>query len=192
MTAESSTPQPQQRPPVNWSRRLVIGGVVVVATLLLALILSAFLPRWWAHRIGDQVDQSTVNGILLGLFYGIVFTLLPLLVLWFGFRRRRPWKVWLAFVVGAMVVAIPNLLTLSIVVGRGNAAHAGERILDTEASYFRAWTLVGAVVALVIFLAIMWLWLRRRGLSKREEQLQKDRAEFDRSRSSHPDKESDD
>ena len=48
-------------------------------------------------------------------------------------------------------------MTLSIVVGRGNAAHAGDRILDVEAPAFRGGTLAGAIVAglLVVFIAYL-------------------------------------
>ena len=74
-------------------------------------------------RIGGQVDQSAFNGVALGLFYGIVFTFIPLLVLWIGFRRDS-WKVWLIYVLVALLLAAPTP-HLSIVVGRGNAAHAG-------------------------------------------------------------------
>lgn len=168
---------------VNWSRRLAIGGVVLVAAIILAFILSAFLPRWWAVRIGNQVNQSTFNGVALGLFYGIVFTFLPLLVLWLGFRRRRPWKVWAAFLVGALILAFPNLMTLSIVVGNGNAAHAGERILDTEASYFRASTAIGAAVAALLFLFVVWLVIRRRSLDRRSHRLDEERRTLERERS---------
>ena len=42
---------------------------------------SAFLPRWWSHRIGNQADGSFTNGIGLGLFYGFTFTLVALVVL---------------------------------------------------------------------------------------------------------------
>ncbi len=162
----SLTDPPNHADPIerHRERRLVIGGVVLVAGVILFLVGAAFLPRWWAHRIGDQVGQSTASGIGIGLFYGSVFTFVPLLVLWFGFRKRRSWKVWLGMVLAAAVLAIPNLLTLGIVVGSGDAAHAGERTLDVEAPYFRASTLIGAIGATVILVAVLYmLWVRRRG-----------------------------
>ena len=48
--------------------------VVIVAFIALYFIGGAALPRWWSHRIGDQVDGSLSAGIGLGLFYGFVFT----------------------------------------------------------------------------------------------------------------------
>ncbi len=88
--------------------------------VLLGLAASATIPRWWAQRIGEQVDGSIVTGTLLGLFYGFVFTLLPLLVLAAAFRWRRTWRV--------LVLALG---------GRGRAgaaepAHARNRGRDRE------------------------------------------------------------
>ena len=65
----------------NWSRRLLVAGGIVAAVLLGGLIASATIPRWWAQRIGEQVDGSIVTGTFVGLFYGFVFTALPFLVL---------------------------------------------------------------------------------------------------------------
>jgi MFS family permease len=163
----SSAPPGRHRD-VRWGRRIVAGAIILVVAVLLFFIGAAFLPRWWAHRIGDQVGQSTASGIGIGLFYGSVFTVLPLLVLWFGFRKRRSWKVWSATVLGAAILATPNLLTLGIVVGSGNAAHAGERTLDVEAPYFRASTLIGTIAAGVIVL-VLWYILRMRRRGKRTE-----------------------
>ena len=50
----------------------------------------------------------------------------------------------------AIVFALPNLMTLGIVLGRGNAAHAGDRILDVEAPAFRGGTLAGAILAVLL------------------------------------------
>jgi hypothetical protein len=51
----------------------------------------------------------------------------------------------------ALIVALPNLMTLAIVLGTGNAAHAGERIMDVDAPLFRGFSLVGALIALAVF-----------------------------------------
>ena len=115
------------------------------------------MPRWWAHRIGDQVDGSITQGTLLGLFYGFVFTLVPIAVVVLILRWRRTWKTVLFALFVAIVFALPNLMTLSIVVGRGNAAHAGDRTLDVDAPAFRGGTLAGAILAglLVAFIAYL-------------------------------------
>jgi hypothetical protein len=131
----------------SWKRQLVLAALVVGGVLLLGLVASATIPRWWAQRIGDQVDGSIVTGTLVGLFYGFVFTFLPLLVLVLVLRWRRTWGVLGIALAVAVLLAIPNLLTLGITLGTGNAAHAGDRILDVEAPAFRGATLAGALLA---------------------------------------------
>jgi hypothetical protein len=144
----------------NWSRRLVFSAVALAVLFLAALAASATIPRWWAQRIGEQVDGSIVTGTFVGLFYGFVFTLLPLLVLAAVLRWRRTWRALAIALAVALLLALPNLLTLGIVVGRGNAAHAGDRILDVEAPAFRGGTLVGALVA-AAFVGLTYLVLSR-------------------------------
>ncbi|CAN5353535.1 hypothetical protein BH20ACT13_BH20ACT13_04580 [soil metagenome] len=134
----------------NWSRRLLVAGIVVVVVLGGGLIASATIPRWWAQRIGDQIEGSIVTGTFVGLFYGFVFTALPLLVLAAVMRWRRTVRAIIVATVVAAVLAIPNLMTLGIVLGRGNAAHAGERILDVEAPAFRGASLAGALMAVAM------------------------------------------
>jgi hypothetical protein len=56
------------------------------------------------------------------------------------------------------------------VLGNGNAAHAGERILDVEGPGFRGGSLVGAVLAaLVSFGVIALLRSRRKNKTKAGE-----------------------
>jgi hypothetical protein len=146
----------------DWKRKLLVTAVVVGGVLLLGLIASATIPRWWAQRIGDQVDGSIVAGTLVGLFYGFVFTLLPLLVLGAVLLWRRSWRALVMAATFAVLLAIPNLLTLGIVLGRGNAAHAGDRILDVEAPAFRGASLAGAMLAGALTVLIGYLVVSRR------------------------------
>jgi energy-coupling factor transporter transmembrane protein EcfT len=155
-----SAPEPAE---VNWSRRVVVSLVLVGVVLLLGLIASATVPRWWAQRVGDQVQGSIVTGTFVGLFYGFVFTLLPLLVLAAVLRWRRTWRALVVALVIAIVLALPNLMTLGIVLGRGNAAHAGDRILDVEAPAFRGGTLAGALLAAALVAVVVYLASGRRG-----------------------------
>jgi len=143
----SESPPQRTTSDPNWSRRIGVGIGVVVAVTLVGLVGAAFLPRWWAQRIGDQVEGSITTGGFLGLFYGFVFTLLPLVLLWLAFRFPRSWRHRGIAVVVAVLLAAPNLLTLGIVLGTGNGAHAGDRILDVEAPAFRGGTLAGALLA---------------------------------------------
>jgi hypothetical protein len=110
------------------------------------------------------VHGSFSAGILWGLFYGIVFSFFPLLLAWQVRRRPLAWQVRVGMVVVALLLAIPNLLTLSIVVGVSRAASAGDRILDVDAPAFRGASLTGAIVGtvLVIVAAVVGILLKRR------------------------------
>ncbi len=152
-------------------RRLATIAISVVVVVVLALVGSAVLPRWWSHRIGAQVGGSITSGILLGLFYGFVFTFVPLVVLWVTFRKRRTLKTAFIMIVAAIVLAGPNLLTLGIVLGSGHAAHAGERTLDVEAPDFRASSLIGAILAVAAVGAIGYLIVSRHHARRREAEL---------------------
>jgi MFS family permease len=145
-----------------WLRRFVIGVLVAALLILLAFLGAAFLPRWWAHRIAHQVNGGMTTGIILGLFYGFVFTVVPLFTAYRTFRRRRPWKVWAGLTVLALLLASPNLLLLGIVIGTGKAAHAGERTLDVDAPGFRGASLAGAIVAFLTLIAVEYLLVSRR------------------------------
>lgn len=161
-----------QAPPARrgWpppARRAVWAGIAIVALIVFYFLAAAFIPRWWAQRVADQVDGSMAAGVGIGLFYGFVFTLAPVLLLLLALRRDRSWRTraWLA--AGAVVLAVPNLMTLGIVLGNGNAARAGERILDVEGPGFRASTLIGAIVAVAAALGLRYLIdSRRRARSK--------------------------
>jgi hypothetical protein len=140
---------------------------VVAVVIVGGWIGAAFIPRWWSQRIADQVAGSIWSGSALGVLYGFFFTFLPLLVIAWAIRKRRSWKAWLAFAALAIVLALPNLFTLGIVLGRGNAAHAGERTLDVEAPGFRNGTGVGVVLAVLAF-GVLWWLLRSRRVAQRE------------------------
>lgn len=153
----------------NWGTRIVLVLVTVVLLALAGLLAVTWLPRWWAQRVGGVVDGSIGNGVFAGLTCGVVFTAVPLLFL----RRVFAWHgggvgsrvVWLVL---ALVVAAPNLTTLGIVLGNGNAAHAGERTLDVEAPAFRTATAVGAGLGALLVAA--W-WLLLAGRHRRDRQV---------------------
>jgi len=158
--------QPAAAPPTtrgrSWKRWLVYTAIAVAVVIVGGWIGAAFIPRWWSQRIGDQVNGSIPAGITLGLVYGFLFAVLPLLVIVWAVRRRRTWKTWLVFFAAAVFLALPNLFTLGIVLGRGNAAHAGDRTLDVEAPGFRGGSLAGAILAALCILAVWWLVRSRR------------------------------
>ncbi|WP_018179535.1 hypothetical protein [Jongsikchunia kroppenstedtii] len=151
----------------SWAKKagLWIGALAVL--IIVVLILRAYLPRWWSHRIGGWVDGSMSRGVIIGLVLGFLCTFIPLLLLaspFFGRWRLQKWPSLIA--VGlAIIVAIPNLLTLGIAIGTNNAAHAGQRTLDIEGPGFRAATLWGVIIgALIGAVVIFYMWrFRRRG-----------------------------
>jgi hypothetical protein len=153
---EQPTSQELDRGGGRGGRALWVVGLVGVFVLVV-LVASATIPRWWAQRIGHQVDGSITQGTVLGLVYGFVFTFLPIILIVLILRWRRTWKTILVALVLGILFALPNLMTLSIVLGTGNAAHAGDRTLDVEAPAFRGASLVGALVAagLIAFAAYL-------------------------------------
>jgi hypothetical protein len=152
--------RPDGRP--DWARRAIVVSVILIVVIAGGFIGAAFVPRWWAQRVGDQADGSMAAGILLGLFYGFVFTALPLAVLSLAARWRRSRKVWVGAGAVALVLAAPNLMTLGIVLGTGSGAHAGDRILDVEAPGFRGATLAGAIGAVLFLAFVTYLLVSRR------------------------------
>ena len=162
---------PSRRPGRSWKRWLAYTAIVVAVVLVGGWIGAAFVPRWWSQRVADQVEGSILSGSSLGVFYGFVFTFLPLLVIAWAIRKRRSWKAWLAFAALAIVLALPNLFTLGIVLGSGNAAHAGERTLDVEAPGFRSGTAVGAILAVLVFGVLWWLLRSRRSAHRELERM---------------------
>lgn len=146
----------------RWPRQLAITVGLALLVVVGVFLGAAFLPRWWAHRVAAQASGNFTAGIALGLAYGFLFTCAALAVLIWAFRRRRSVRTWTIMIAVALLLALPNLLTLGIVVGSGSAAHAGERTLDVEAPGFRAATLAGVIGAAVVFLVAGYLLRSRR------------------------------
>lgn len=126
-----------------------------MAAVAVYFLWAATIPRWWSQRVGDMVNGHLSVGLILGLVFGVCFTLLPLVAAWFGLHRRRPWKAAVAWLVLAVVLALPNLWTLGVAVGRGSGAHAGQRVMDVRAPWFRGATLTGAIIAGVLFVGLL-------------------------------------
>ncbi|WP_139346696.1 hypothetical protein [Sinomonas mesophila] len=149
----------------NWGARIVVVLVLAVTAVLTYLVLAADLPRWWAETVRSQIGGQSGAGIPLGMFYGFVFTLVPLLVAWQATHRRTAWPIRLAIVLVAVALALPNLLTLAIVTGTSEGAHTAQRILGTDAPWFTVWSGAAAIAGAVVFLVLLLAWTlwRRRG-----------------------------
>ena len=150
---------------VNWPARIILAVVALLVLFIAYFALAAILPVWWANVIRDQVQGNLGAGILAGMFYGSVFTLVPLVVAWQATRKaiKWPWKI--ALILLAVVLATPNLLTAAIMISNSAAAHNGQRILGTEATWFPLWTQISAVAAVAVFVVglILWTNWRQRG-----------------------------
>jgi len=171
--------------PGKWVKRMVLALVVAAVLFIVWRLSAAFWPRWWAQRVGDQVEGGVTAGTMWGLFYGFTFTFVPLLLL-FQIRRRFFTWTWRGIVaVVAVVLAAPNWLTFMVVAGNSNAAHAGERIFDVEAPGFRWATLIGVVVGGLLAIVTTGTSMR---LSNRRKQIDKLKAERDQLRTGNRDR----
>ncbi|TSD57664.1 hypothetical protein [Aeromicrobium piscarium] len=155
--------EPRGVEPPRWARRAVVIVVAVLLVLAAYALAAAFFPRWWGERIGALVGGSTPTGVLWGLLIGAVFAALPVFVLAFVLRPR--WKVRAALVLLAVLLAVPNLLTLSVVLGGNDAASDGRDIWSREAPGFVTGTWIGAAagaLAAVLLILARWSAVRRR------------------------------
>ncbi|BBZ66791.1 hypothetical protein MINS_22200 [Mycolicibacterium insubricum] len=163
-----SSPEPSG----NERVQAVLHKVVIVSVVLVLLVASYFLlaslvPRWWAQRIADQVQGSFRTGITLGLSTGFVCTFIPILLVLAAILVWNRWKhiPTILCAAGAVIAALPNLLTLTVVLGRSDAAHAGDRVLDVLAPAYRGATAWGAIIGVLASAVVIYFILnyRRRG-----------------------------
>ena len=107
---------------------------------------AATIPRWWAQRIGDQVDGSMAAGIGSGCSTASSSRSLPLAACCCSRSAagRTGGLRGLAGGRGDPARAPQPHDARHRRSGNGSAAHAGERILDVEGPSFRAATLAGA------------------------------------------------
>lgn len=170
----------------NWQQKAILWTAAVVVLIILFFILRAYLPRWWSHRVGGWIDGSMGSGVFIGLMFGFFCTLIPLLLLaapFFGRWRLQKWPVLIS--VGlAVIVAIPNLLTLGIVVGDTSASQAARRTLDVDGPGFRGATLWGVIIGAIVA-AVLIFYMQRyrsRGLKlkahKEQERLATEQAKL--------------
>ena len=178
MTAEPADRPTDSKPGrLRWLKRVIMFAILGAALISVYFILAAFLPRWWAERMGELSDRGFARGIAWGLFFGGVCTLVPLLQVLLAVlvRHKRGGRIIAGIAaVLALLFALPNLMTLSIVFGGNSAAHAGERIMDVEAPGFRGASLVGAIIATLVFVGVVVLAnrYRRRGRQLAEARAQ--------------------
>ncbi|MDR2280055.1 MAG: permease [Gordonia sp. (in: high G+C Gram-positive bacteria)] len=141
---------------------LAVGAVLIV--VIGYFILQALLPRTWGRHMATTIDESITRGILYGLGYGILGSAVTLILLYFAYTligRFRNIASW-ALVVAALASVVPNLLTLSVVVGNSSGATAGRQWLDGHAVGFRGATVVGLIIGVALGLAVDFYLLGKR------------------------------
>ncbi|WP_026542478.1 hypothetical protein [Paenarthrobacter nicotinovorans] len=162
MTEQAQVPARKKR---NWGAKIILILVALLVAVAAFFILGAILPRWWSDVIAGQIKRDLGASVLVGMFYGFVFTFIPLLVAWQATRKAVTWPWKIVILLVAVAIATPNLLTAGIAFGATESAHAGQRTLSVDAGFFTTWTAISAVAAVVVFIAVTVLWAlwRRRG-----------------------------
>jgi hypothetical protein len=145
----------------DWKKRVITGGILLVVLVIAYFVLSAYIPRWWSQRMGRAIDGQISTGVLLGLCFGLIFTIVPLGLLYWAMRRSMRWKTRVFWLALALVLAAPNLMTLGVAIGTGSGSHAGQRTMDVDAPMFRGATLIGVLSAILIFVVMVVLYRRR-------------------------------
>jgi hypothetical protein len=154
----------------DWFSRLILWLTAVVLVLVLLVIAAAYLPGWWVNRVADVVAGNQVAGVLGGLACGAVFSILPLVALRSALRPRLRWSARLVRLVEAVLLTVPNLLTLGVAARGGQDGEVARAVLDVRAPGFAVSTLVGVVVGAVL-VVVSWVLLagRRRRLHELDD-----------------------
>lgn len=148
----------------TWLVRTIIGAVAGVVLVIGYVIASVTVPLMWANSIRDQIGGQLGNSIPLGMFYGFVFTFVPILVAWQAHRGKLNKWVRVSLVVLGILLLIPNLLTLGVLYGNTNSAADARSIWANSANWFGTWSqvfMVAGVVCAVALIVLGRMWLRR-------------------------------
>lgn len=169
-----TTQQPAPGPKPRWGLRIGLGAAALVLVSIAFIVARSFMPVWWATRVTSQTQGSLSGGLLLGLSYGFIFTFVPLLIGWQSRYKKVSWP-WKSVILGlAVLVALPNLLTLGIYMNSSGAALKAQMMIDTSATWFPSWTLGGAIAGLVLFIGIAVFWHLWRSRGRKMKVLQQE------------------
>ncbi|MGC0271808.1 hypothetical protein ACO0LV_02275 [Pseudactinotalea sp. Z1739] len=153
--------------PPAWLRTSALVTASAVLIILLVAVAAATLPSWWTSTVGRQIDGVSAAGILWGLFYGVVFTLVPMVLILVAIRVRWHWKVRLGVGAGALLLLLPNLLTLAVSLGLSDSTRTARTVLTVQAPNFGVATLIGVLTTLLLGGGAA-LFIYRMGASRRE------------------------
>ena len=137
--------------------RAMTAAAAVVVLIIGYLAASATVPLLWAQFIGEQIGGQSANGILLAMFYGFTFSFVPLLIAWQARRRKLNKWVRVALGVAAVVLTLPNVLTLGVMYGGTQTAVQARAVWTIGAHWFGTWSqifmlagVMGAVAVIVL------------------------------------------
>lgn len=173
--------KPDVSPP-RWVRRVVLAIVIVGVAYIAYLMSAAFFPRWWARQIKELGGGDMTPSVLWGVFFGFLFTFVPLLLAFQVRRKFLNWRWRIVTIVAALLLAMPNLLTLFIALGNSKAVHDADRILSDNAPGFRWATLLAATVGAVLAVVVTGSGVARKRRKAEVKRLRGERDELRRSR----------
>lgn len=163
-TGTPATEAARRKMPV-WLARTIIGAAAAIVLVIAYFIASVTVPLAWATSIRDQTGGKLGNAIPLGMFYGFVFSFVPVLVGWQSHHKRLNKGVRIALLVVAVLLTIPNLLTLAVLYGTTGSATDARSIWTTGgANWFGTWGQIFMVAGVVCAVAVIVLgraWVRR-------------------------------
>lgn len=164
----------------KWINILVLILVLVAVGYLAYGAAAAYFPRRWADEVGAVVDGSRTRAITYGFGVGAVFTFVPLLV--FAQIRRKffnwTWRLIIALL--AIVLALPNWLTMAVAIGTSTAAVDGRITMTTEAPGFRNGSAAGAIAGLILGIVVVATSMRLGHQRKKVRELKGRVAEWER------------
>ncbi|MDJ0318200.1 MULTISPECIES: hypothetical protein [Arthrobacter] len=154
----------------SWLFRTILGMGAAAVLVIVYFVASVTVPLMWANSIRDQIGGQLGNSIPLGMFYGFVFSFFPVVIAWQAHRRRLNKWVRVSLLALAVLLTIPNLLTLAVLFGNTKTAADARSIWANSANWFGTWSQLFMVVGVVCAVALVVLgrmW-RRRGKRIRE------------------------
>lgn len=153
-----------KKPLPVWLSRTIIAFVAVVVAGVALLIASATVPVAWANMISNQVAGKASASIPLGMFYGFMFSFIPVVVGWQAHYKNMNKWLRLSILVLAALLALPNVLTLLVLNANTDAAVRARLNWLVNAEWFGIWSLwfmVIGVVSAVVVIFLTHIWARR-------------------------------
>jgi len=164
---DSFDPGPDQRDRDGrgGSAARILNGLVLILVLVALAVLAYgtardFFPRRWAEEVVRVVNGSLLRGLGAGFGVGLVFTLIPVLLLAQVRRRILSWTSRAIIAVVAVILALPNWLTMAVALGTTKSAVDGRVLLTESGPGFRVGSAGGSLVGLLVALVLVGFSLR--------------------------------